>query len=123
MIRLTVTSYGFFNQNKKFQESIQSVRFSPDGSVIIIGLTNGKWCVFDATRREILSTYQDGNEPIQDVKFSPDNSSLALGSRDNTIYIYQALKDFTTYHKIGRCVVSTKYPPSKFLKGSTFFFT
>ncbi|KAK6645396.1 hypothetical protein RUM43_001673 [Polyplax serrata] len=89
---------------KDISEPIQCIRFSPDGSIVIVGLCNGKWCVLDCGRREILCSYQDGSEPIQDCKFSPDKTTLALGSRDNTIYIYQASPDFTNYHKVGRCV-------------------
>lgn len=85
------------------------MRFSPDGSVIIVGFINGKWSVLDCGRREVLSSYQDGSEPIQDCRFSPDGTTLALGSRDNTLYIYQASEDFTSYLKVGRCVVKNAY--------------
>lgn len=46
-------------------EPAQAAAFSPDGSVLVVGTTTGRWQVLDAETREILSQGTDGNEPIQ----------------------------------------------------------
>ena len=85
---------------------MQSACFSPDGSVLIVGLVTGRWIAMIAETREHLSAHTDGSEPIQVVKFSPSGNFLALGSRDNNIYIYEVSEDFTKFDRVGRCSVS-----------------
>ncbi|XP_076252565.1 echinoderm microtubule-associated protein-like 2 isoform X2 [Rhynchophorus ferrugineus] len=89
--------------SKDIEEQAQSVAFSQDGAVILVGCVNGKWLIFDTQTRELLGQHADGNEPIQTIKFSPDGSLVALGSRDNQIYIYQVSEDGMKYSRVGRC--------------------
>lgn len=51
------------------QEAAQSVCFSPDGSVIVVGTVLGHWFAISAETREILSHHNDGSEPIQVLSF------------------------------------------------------
>ena len=113
------------------QEQAQSVCFSPDGSIMVVGCVSGKWLAIDSGTRELYSHHSDGSEPLQVrsssshddisngkisliilivcsqvVSFSPNGTLLALGSRDNYIYIYQVNEDATKYSRVGRCMVS-----------------
>ncbi|XP_043476559.1 echinoderm microtubule-associated protein-like 2 isoform X8 [Leptopilina heterotoma] len=90
--------------SKDIGEQAQSVCFSPDGNILVVGCTNGKWLVIDSETRELYSHHSDGSEPIQIMKFSPDGSLLAIGSRDNHIYIYQVSEDAIKYSRVGRCM-------------------
>ncbi|XP_070513347.1 echinoderm microtubule-associated protein-like 2 isoform X5 [Cardiocondyla obscurior] len=90
--------------SKDIGEQAQSIAFSPDGNIIVVGCVSGKWLAIDSETRELYTHHSDGSEPIQVVQFSPDGSLLALGSRDNYIYIYQVNEDATKYSRVGRCM-------------------
>nr|XP_034188129.1 echinoderm microtubule-associated protein-like 2 isoform X8 [Osmia lignaria] len=90
--------------SKDIGEQAQSIGFSPDGSVMVVGCTSGKWLAIDSETRELYTHHSDGTESIQVVQFSPDGTLLALGSRDNYIYIYQGNEDATKYSRVGRCM-------------------
>ncbi|XP_011059283.1 PREDICTED: echinoderm microtubule-associated protein-like 2 isoform X6 [Acromyrmex echinatior] len=90
--------------SKDIGEQAQSITFSPDGNIIVVGCVSGKWLAIDSETRELYTHHSDGSEPIQVVQFSPDGSLLALGSRDNYIYIYQVNEDATKYSRVGRCM-------------------
>lgn len=90
--------------SKDIGEQAQSITFSPDGSIIVVGCVSGKWLAIDSETRELYTHHSDGSEPIQVVQFSPDGTLLALGSRDNYIYIYQVNEDATKYSRVGRCM-------------------
>ncbi|XP_059480617.1 echinoderm microtubule-associated protein-like 2 isoform X4 [Neocloeon triangulifer] len=89
-------------------EPLQSAAFSPDGAVLVLGLTTGRWLVLNAETRELMVQLVDGAEPIQVIKFSPDGNLCALGSRDNNIYVYQASEQYKKFERIGRCVPERK---------------
>ncbi|XP_011505810.1 PREDICTED: echinoderm microtubule-associated protein-like 2 [Ceratosolen solmsi marchali] len=90
--------------SKDIGEQAQSVCFSPDGAIMVVGCLSGKWLAIDSETRELYSYHSDGTEPLQVVKFSPDGTLLALGSRDNNIYIYQVNEEATKYNRVGRCM-------------------
>ncbi|XP_026300559.1 echinoderm microtubule-associated protein-like 2 isoform X8 [Apis mellifera] len=90
--------------SKDIGEQAQSIGFSPDGNVMVVGCTSGKWLAIDSETRELYTHHSDGSEPIQVVRFSPDGTLLALGSRDNYIYIYQVNEDAIKYSRVGRCM-------------------
>ncbi|XP_039309493.1 echinoderm microtubule-associated protein-like 2 isoform X7 [Solenopsis invicta] len=90
--------------SKDIGEQAQSIAFSPDGNIIVVGCVSGKWLAIDSETRELYTHHSDGAEPMQVVQFSPDGSLLALGSRDNYIYIYQVNEVATKYSRVGRCM-------------------
>ncbi|XP_012284868.1 echinoderm microtubule-associated protein-like 2 isoform X2 [Orussus abietinus] len=90
--------------SKDIGEQAQSVCFSPDGAIMVVGCVSGKWLAIDSETRELYTHHSDGSEALQVVRFSPDGSLLAVGSRDNYIYIYQVNEDATKYSRVGRCM-------------------
>ncbi|GFT82787.1 echinoderm microtubule-associated protein-like 1 [Nephila pilipes] len=90
--------------SKDIGESVQSACFSPDGSVVALATTSGRWSVLDATTRQIYSMHADGSEVIDCIKYSPDGRFLAVGSHDNYIYVYQVDDEYKKYNRIGRCM-------------------
>lgn len=89
--------------SKDVGEAVQSACYSPDGSVVVLATTSGRWVVMDATTRQVHSMHADGSEAIDCVKFSPDGRFLAIGSHDNFTYIYQVDDEYKKYNRIGRC--------------------
>lgn len=92
--------------SKDIGEQVQSCGFSNDGNMIAVGSLSGKWMVFDALTRELVTQHMDGQEPIQVIQFSPNGQLLAIGSRDNTIYVYQVGEGSKRFAKVGKCGVS-----------------
>ncbi|XP_015171619.1 PREDICTED: echinoderm microtubule-associated protein-like 2 isoform X4 [Polistes dominula] len=90
--------------SKDIGEQAQSIGFSPEGTVMVVGCVSGKWLAIDSETRELYTHHTDGSEPIQVATFSPNGNLLALGSRDNYIYIYQVNEDATKYSRVGRCM-------------------
>lgn len=91
--------------SKDIREEAQSIGFSPDGNVMIVGCTSGKWLEIDSETRQLYTHHTDGSEPIQVTRFSPDGTLLALGSRDNYIYVYEVNKKYEPkYSRVGRCM-------------------
>lgn len=81
--------------------------FSPNGQLLIVGSTFGKWLVVDATTQEILFTKCDGSGTINCIKFSPDGEYFSMGSSDFQIYVYQTNEVGNKFCRIGTCVGHT----------------
>lgn len=58
------------------KEPVCTAGFSPDGNVVVVGMTSGRWLALDSSTREVLAAHSDGNEAIGCVKFSPGNANL-----------------------------------------------
>lgn len=78
--------------------------YSPNGLLIIIGSTSGKWLVLDATTEEILFTSSDGSGTISCIKFSPSGEYFCMGSSDMQAYVYQASEAGNKFTRVGTCV-------------------
>lgn len=92
--------------SKDIAECVQSACFSPDGHLLVLGTSHGKWVAMDAETRDIYASQTDGHETIQVVKLSPNGKLLALGSRDNNVYIYQVTQvdHRPRFNRMGRCM-------------------
>ncbi|XP_028988915.1 echinoderm microtubule-associated protein-like 3 isoform X1 [Betta splendens] len=77
--------------------------FCPNGSVVSVGLSTGRWLVVDLLTREVVSESTDGNEQLSVMRYSPDGSFLAVGSHDNFIYIYSVTESGRRYARFGKC--------------------
>ncbi|KAL0970425.1 hypothetical protein UPYG_G00241770 [Umbra pygmaea] len=77
--------------------------FCPDGAVVSVGLSTGRWLVLDLQTKELVSDLTDGNEQLSVMRYSPDGSFLAVGSHDNFIYIYNVTESGRRYSRFGKC--------------------
>ncbi|KAM9836934.1 echinoderm microtubule-associated protein-like 3 isoform 2-T2 [Aulostomus maculatus] len=77
--------------------------FCPNGSVVSVGLSTGRWVVLDLLTKEVVSESTDGNEQLSVMRYSPDGSFLAVGSHDNFIYIYSVTDSGRRYTRFGKC--------------------
>uniref|UniRef100_A0A6Q2Z1H9 Uncharacterized protein n=1 Tax=Esox lucius TaxID=8010 RepID=A0A6Q2Z1H9_ESOLU len=77
--------------------------FCPNGDVVSVGLSTGRWLVLDLKTKEVVSDYTDGNEQLSVMRYSPDGSFLAVGSHDNFIYIYTVTESGRRYSRYGKC--------------------
>lgn len=81
--------------------------FSPDGLLLVIGSTLGKWLVLDAVTQEILFTKCDGSGTISVIKISPSGEFFCMGSSDSQVYVYQTTEAGNKFCRIGTCVGHT----------------
>ncbi|XP_061665004.1 echinoderm microtubule-associated protein-like 3 isoform X2 [Syngnathoides biaculeatus] len=77
--------------------------FCPNGSVVSVGLSTGRWVVLDLLTAEVVSESVDGNEQLSVMRYSPDGCCLAVGSHDNFIYIYNVTEGGRRYSRFGKC--------------------
>uniref|UniRef100_A0A673XX37 EMAP like 3 n=1 Tax=Salmo trutta TaxID=8032 RepID=A0A673XX37_SALTR len=77
--------------------------FCPNGAVVSVGLSTGRWLVLDLQTKEVISDYTDGNEQLSVMRYSPDGSFLAVGSHDNFIYVYNVTESGRRYSRYGKC--------------------
>uniref|UniRef100_A0A673II59 Echinoderm microtubule-associated protein-like 3 n=1 Tax=Sinocyclocheilus rhinocerous TaxID=307959 RepID=A0A673II59_9TELE len=85
------------------EESGLCADFSPNGAVVSVGLSTGRWVVLDLQTKEVVSDLTDGNEQLSVMRYSPDGSFLAVGSHDNFIYIYNVTEGGRRYTRFGKC--------------------
>uniref|UniRef100_A0A673JNW1 Echinoderm microtubule-associated protein-like 3 n=1 Tax=Sinocyclocheilus rhinocerous TaxID=307959 RepID=A0A673JNW1_9TELE len=85
------------------EESGLCADFSPNGGVVSVGLSTGRWVVLDLQTKEVVSDLTDGNEQLSVMRYSPDGSFLAVGSHDNFIYIYNVTEGGRRYTRFGKC--------------------
>ncbi len=69
-----------------------TLRFSPDGSLLVCGLTNGMIQLWQLPEGKLLRTLRGGNDGIASLDFSADGQTLLSASRDGTIRIWKISK-------------------------------
>lgn len=103
-IHLFTTQTHEVNWSKCLMMPATAASFSPNGLLVVVGSTLGKWLVLDAISQEILFTKCDGSGTINCIKFSPNGEYFAMGSSDAHIYIYQTTEAGNKFCRMGTCV-------------------
>ena len=90
---------------------INSVVFSPDGTMLASGASNGTVRVWDVETETNIATLIGHTNWVYSVAFSPDSRTLASGSSDETIKLWdiEAGKNITTLQ--GHRVESVAFSP------------
>lgn len=74
--------------------------YSPNGAVLVGGLTNGKIIILDGVTLAIKGSKHDRIKQISEIKFSPDGQVLAVGAHDSLIFTYRVNDNFTLQYKL-----------------------
>lgn len=69
---------------------ILSAAFSPDGTRIVVGGTDGTVSLWDVASSTRLASRSEHRGPVQRVTFSPDGKWIATASHDSTARIWRA---------------------------------
>ncbi len=77
--------------------SVNAVAWSPDGSRIAAGSTDGTVQVWDGTNGGNVYTYQGHTSPVRAVAWSPDGKRIASGSLDKTVQVWDAANGGNVY--------------------------
>lgn len=57
-------------------EPVQSIAFSPCGSIVAVASTAGNWSAFCANTRKVYAAHHDGNEPIDVIRYAPSKHNF-----------------------------------------------
>jgi WD40 repeat protein len=80
---------------EEHEEEVDSLAFSPDGTLLALGLRNGTVRMWRVEDRELLRVLKTSISPTvegvysQDVAFSPDGKILAFGSTDGNVRLWR----------------------------------
>ena len=74
--------------------------FSPNGNILVAGLTNGKILILDGVTLAVKGMKHDRVKQISELKFSPDGSVLAVGAHDSLIFLYKVAENFKLQYKL-----------------------
>jgi len=69
-----------------------TLRISPDGSLLVYGLTDGNIQLWQIPEGTLLRTLKGGNEGVTSLDFSANGQNLLSASRDGTIRIWKVAK-------------------------------
>ena len=94
-------------------QEIESIGFSPDGSILAAGLQNGIIKLWDVETYELIDTLSGHTDSINSVVFSPDGHILASASKDTTIRLWNMetrknIKKLTGHKRSVRSVAFSK---------------
>jgi len=77
-----------YNRNFVHTDTINSVRFSPDGKKIVMGSSDGTIRLCDFASQKELSVLKGHTAAVTSVAFSPDGKQIISGSMDNTLRLW-----------------------------------
>jgi len=73
-----------------FNESIYSIAYSPDESILVTGAEDASARIWDSKSGRLLHILQGHDDVIEAVAFSSDGKRIATGSGDKTVRIWDA---------------------------------
>jgi WD40 repeat protein len=72
---------------------INSLAFSPDGTLLVAGSVNGTLVFWDITHSEILRMFDYGAAgSILKLAFRPDSEQLAMSLRDGSVRLVELIR-------------------------------
>ncbi|MBN1266180.1 MAG: WD40 repeat domain-containing protein [Anaerolineales bacterium] len=72
---------------------VNSIAFSPDGSLIVSGGEDWHIYIWDTSTGEILGDLKSHEAAINSVAFSPDGTTIAIASDDATVRLWKVYGD------------------------------
>lgn len=77
-----------YDRNFVYTDTINSVRFSPDGEKIVTGSSDKTIRIWDFTSKKELSILRGHTDAVTSVAFSPDGRQIISGSMDKTMRLW-----------------------------------
>ncbi len=92
---------------------VESVSFSPDGTMLASGSADRTVKLWDIATRTNIATFEGHTDRLESVSFSPDGKILASGARDNTIKLWnvETGEDIVTLEGHTNHVYSVSFSP------------
>ena len=87
---VNLTEYKLLKTLKGHSSWVNSVAYSPDGTKIISGSTDGTVKIWDANTGQCLKTLEGHSYSVNSVAYSPDGTKIISCSEDKTIKIWNA---------------------------------
>ena len=87
-----------FTESKPFQllsigdAQVSTLRISPDGTLLVCGLTDGTIQFWQIPEGKLLRTLNSGTEGIVSLDFSADGQIFLSASRDGTLHVWSISK-------------------------------
>ena len=92
--------------------TVESVAYSPDGTMLASGAGDGTVKLWDVATKENIATFEGHTDRVSSVAFSPDGTTLALGGEDGIkLWDVSTKRNFTTFEGHTRSVRSVVYSP------------
>ena len=92
---------------------VESVSFSPDGSVVVSGGSDTKVKLIDVATQKNIATLQGHSGVVTSVSFSPDGRLIASGSTDGTVMLWdvETKESISTIHAGADVASSVSFSP------------
>jgi WD40 repeat protein len=76
------------------EETVTTMAFSPDGSLLATGGSDGSACLWDVAAGRLLHRTRHPRVQVQVLCFSPDGRTLAIGSTPGSMYGFSKVRLF-----------------------------
>jgi hypothetical protein len=98
---------------KGHSDAVESVVFSPDGTLALSGSNDNTIKLWDVLTGEELRTYRGHQKCVTSLAFSPDGRFFVSGSRDNTAKLWnvQSGEEIRTFRRHSEWVTAVAYSP------------
>lgn len=108
-----------------FLDSVNCVKFSPDGLKVAAGFVKGKVGVFDLQTGDSLNAFTNYLGSVSSLEFSSDGNKLLSGGSNGNIALYDLVKDTTLkkFEAYSSTINALSFSPDEkmFITGSNDF--
>lgn len=78
----------YSGHSRESQNLVRGLTFSPSGTLLASGSTDGQIIVWEAATGRLLLTFNGHVEEVRSLSFSPDSLRLLSGARDRTLRLW-----------------------------------